>query len=52
MVWYCTSCEGENVDESYTCEHCGYVYYDSSFYDYEYQQGGTEIAVPKVPTKK
>jgi hypothetical protein len=38
MVWVCTSCEGENTNDSlYACEHCGYVYYDSTFYGNQYQ---------------
>mmetsp|Transcript_6214 Transcript_6214/g.9370 ORF Transcript_6214/g.9370 Transcript_6214/m.9370 type:complete len:123 (-) Transcript_6214:1525-1893(-) len=29
MVWWCDSCGGENEDDAaYSCEHCGFQYYD------------------------
>lgn len=52
MVWLCSSCEGENSDEDYTCEHCGYVYYDPSFYQYEYNQEVVSKSQSKVVTKR
>ncbi len=45
MTWECGTCQGENEDDTYTCEHCGYEYYDPSWYEHQYDgQGALEQA--------
>ena len=35
MSWFCEYCSGENDENTYTCEHCGYEY-GNEYYENEY----------------
>lgn len=53
MSWYCQYCSGENSEDIYICEHCGYEYSDYyGNYTYEQQDGFAESDVPQFKSFK